>query len=78
MSSNFRNAALMEIRERQRGRYPEILSRAEDCANRIERGVARGADAQLIRVLVDIIARQEIELRQAIIDKNARPVVERI
>lgn len=71
------SAALLEMRERQRGRYAGLLSQAEDTARRIMARTTSVADATTVRVLIDIIARQEIELRQAVKDKNARPMVER-
>lgn len=75
---NYTMAARMERRERVRGRHADLLSRAESTAIRCQRGSASGMDATIVRQLLAVIAQQEIELRQAVRDKCARPVAELI
>lgn len=71
-------AAQMEAAEKSSGRHADLLSRAETAAIRCARRTASGMDATVVRELIAVIARQEIELRQAIREKCTRPVVTRL
>lgn len=70
------SALALENQERRIGRYRELVSRGEDIARALHR-MGRPVDGNLVSTLCDIIVRQEIELRQAIEEKNRRPVVDR-
>lgn len=71
------SALALENQERRIGRYRELVSRGEDIARALHR-MGREIDGNLVSTLCDIIVRQEIELRQAIEEKNRRPMVVRL